>query len=130
MLRRTRLGVLGCVGAWLVVASCKRADVAPAAQTSSSLLTLPAHLGPPNCAASEQAPAVVEVVVGIGYEDRPLLFDGVVTKTRGKVRSFETPVLCRARDYAYSIQFRWDGGESAAQTLRVRGGETFKLSLP
>lgn len=82
------------------------------------------------CAASERAPAIIEIAVGGGLEQATLYFDGAATSTLGKVRTFDTPELCRSKDYTYTVQFRWSGGQSEAKTITVRGGETSKVSMP
>jgi len=82
------------------------------------------------CAASERAPAIIEIAVGGGLEQATLYFDGAATSTLGKVRTFDTPELCRSKDYTYTVQFRWSGGQSEPKAITVRGGETSKVSMP
>lgn len=109
-----------------VVAPAPGAALAPAPTAALVGPEAPATACPPG----EKSPAVIEVTVGGGLEQATLYFDGTATSTLGKVRSFESPEICRGKDYTYTMQFRWAGGQSDPKIITVRGGETAKVTMP
>jgi uncharacterized protein (TIGR03000 family) len=64
--------------------------------------------------------------------DAKLFFDGAPTTQRGKVRTFESPPLDRAKEYEYELRATWQqDGRTVERTRRVpvRAGDRINVDL-